>query len=101
MRKNSTLERVLFVFLFMMMFLFIACQHDDAPINLEEVVQQKTLQRISLETLDTNLSQHPQYRNLTSLFDINYDSNIQESESSTNAWLLTDKIVMIEKATAT
>jgi hypothetical protein len=82
----------------------ISCQKEDdeeVPIN---IALKKKANRISLKELNAKLSTSNNYNSLSQLFDVNRNLNSQFSnrlDATQEPWLMTDEIVMIEKADRT
>ena len=84
-------------FLFGMLILFMSCQEESIHHN-HETIQEKRLKRISLNELNTKLSQSQDYNVLSSVFDVNKpktETHQNRPTDTDNPYLSTDEIVMI------
>lgn len=90
------------ILLFGISLILTNCQKDDNDI-LNETFQEKRLKRISLTDLNSRIGNSTSFNNLKSLFDVNKVTKSQYQqrlESTDEAWLITDEIVMIERDNA-
>ena len=89
--------------LFGLSIFLLACQNESI-VNIEEIVQEKKLKRISLSELNSRIGNSSDYSRLSEMFDINREKAVslyKTPEASDNPYLLTDEIVVVEKGNIT
>lgn len=80
-----------------------ACQEESIR-DVQEVPQERTVKRISLNELNNRIGNSHGYTKLSPMFDVNHTETSGLSrrlEASDNPYLLTDEIVVVEKENST